>query len=76
MATITLTYHRHPPDGGADRLLAVSTTTIVALETVKLAAGAIARQYPCAVPERVSDGSWRIIDPATLHVLATLVVSD
>jgi hypothetical protein len=76
MATVTLTYHTRPPDGGTDRLLAVSTTTVVTLETVNLAAIAISRQYPRALPERASGSSWRIIDPSNLHVLATLVISD
>ena len=76
MATITLTYHARPPDGGADRLLAVSTTVVSAPETIDLAAVAIARQYPHALPERSSDSSWQVVDPSTRQVLATLVVTD
>ena len=76
MSTVTLTYHTHPPDGGTDLLLEVSTTVVVALKNIHLAAAAIARQYPRARPERTSDNSWRIIDLATRYVLATLAVSD
>jgi len=73
---MTLTYHIYPPDGGADCLLGVSTTIVVALKSVNLAADAIARQYPRALSERTSSSSWHIVEPASRRVLATLVVSD
>jgi len=75
MATITLTYHARPPDGGADHLLVMSTTVVSALETIDLAAVAIARQYPYALPERASNSAWQIVDPSSRQILATLVVT-
>jgi len=76
MATITLTYHARPPDGGADHLLVASTSVVSALETIDLAAVAIARQYPHALPKRSSDSAWQVVNPSTRQILATLVVTD
>jgi hypothetical protein len=76
MARIELIYLTPPPGGGRDVLTDVSVDLVTAIPTVLEAARAIARQYPDAHVDQITDHQIKgfYIADAAHRTLATLTI--